>query len=468
MSIELVLSSRGGSVVAPAGCGKTQLIVGAISVAIEKPILVLTHTTAGVAALKHRLGNMPSSRYRVSTIAGWALSLAKMFPSITGYSAPETGPPNYSALQQSVAALLGRGALKDILEANYSRVLVDEYQDCDMRQHNIVCALSNSLPVVVFGDPMQSIFDFSGPLPGWSETVLQFFPVIAELDLPWRWNNAGAPNLGTWILNARSTLLAGQQIDLASCPEHVTWVPASTDSRENFQNQVDAQYRVRQAMGEGERLLVIGSSTDASSRHNFARNARGLEVVEPVDLQDVVSSCRRIEQLTGAKLLAEISEIASQLMTGVEKASLRTRANSIASGRNRTPATPVENAAVNVIQHGGLQSAHTLLQLLSTKEGARVYRRDSFYALCESLQLAIISSDVSLLKAAATVRERRRHRGDRRVPTRAIGSTLLLKGLEAEHVVILNANQMNAHNLYVALSRGSKSVTVFSSSQYVG
>ncbi len=468
MPIEQILSSRRGAVVAPAGCGKTQLIVGAISVSTDKPVLVLTHTTAGVAALKHRLGNVSARCYRVSTIAGWALSLAKMFPGITGYSAPETGPPNYSVLQQSVAALLGCGALHDVLKASYSRVLVDEYQDCDMRQHNIVCALTNSLPVVIFGDPMQSIFDFSGPMPNWSESVLKFFPVVAELDVPWRWNNAGAPDLGAWILAARCTLLAGQQIDLASCPDRVTWVPASADPRENLQNQVDAQYRLRQSMGEGDRLLVIGSSTDASSRHNFARNVRGLEVVEPVDLQDVVGSCRRIEQLAGVELLVEISEIASQFMTGVEKASLRTRANSIALGRNRTPATPVENAAVNVMLNGGLQSVQKLLDLLSTKEGVRVYRRDSFYALCEALQLAITSNDVSLLGAAATVRERRRHRGDRRIPLRAIGSTLLLKGLEAEHVVILDASQLNAHNLYVALSRGSKSVTVFSNSQYVG
>ena len=41
-------------------------------------------------------------------------------------------------------------------------------------------------------------------------------------------------------------------------------------------------------------------------------------------------------------------------------------------------------------------------------------------------------------------------------PQRAVGSTLLLKGLEAEVVVILDAGSLNSRNLYVAMTRGSK------------
>jgi DNA helicase-2/ATP-dependent DNA helicase PcrA len=50
----------------------------------------------------------------------------------------------------------------------------------------------------------------------------------------------------------------------------------------------------------------------------------------------------------------------------------------------------------------------------------------------------------------------------RPLPRRAVGSTLLLKGLEAEVAIILNASGMNARNLYVAMSRGSKALTVCS------
>lgn len=39
---------------------------------------------------------------------------------------------------------------------------------------------------------------------------------------------------------------------------------------------------------------------------------------------------------------------------------------------------------------------------------------------------------------------------------RAVGSTLLLNGLEAEVAVILDADGLNARNLYVAMTRASK------------
>jgi len=48
----------------------------------------------------------------------------------------------------------------------------------------------------------------------------------------------------------------------------------------------------------------------------------------------------------------------------------------------------------------------------------------------------------------------------RSLPRRGVGSRLLLKGLEAEVWVILEADKLNAKNLYVALTRGSKKLVV--------
>ena len=50
----------------------------------------------------------------------------------------------------------------------------------------------------------------------------------------------------------------------------------------------------------------------------------------------------------------------------------------------------------------------------------------------------------------------------RPMPRRAVGSTLLLKGLEAEVAVVLNAGGLDARNLYVAITRGSKALTICS------
>jgi hypothetical protein len=47
-----------------------------------------------------------------------------------------------------------------------------------------------------------------------------------------------------------------------------------------------------------------------------------------------------------------------------------------------------------------------------------------------------------------------------RYSSRAVGNTLLLKGLEADVSVILDATELDARHLYVAMTRGSKRLVV--------
>jgi DNA helicase-2/ATP-dependent DNA helicase PcrA len=63
------------------------------------------------------------------------------------------------------------------------------------------------------------------------------------------------------------------------------------------------------------------------------------------------------------------------------------------------------------------------------------------------------------VEAAITVREQSRLIG-RPLAKRTVGSTLLLKGLEAETCVILETEKMNAKHLYVAMTRGAKQLII--------
>jgi DNA helicase-2/ATP-dependent DNA helicase PcrA len=69
---------------------------------------------------------------------------------------------------------------------------------------------------------------------------------------------------------------------------------------------------------------------------------------------------------------------------------------------------------------------------------------------------------LSLHDAAIRLREQNRLIG-RPLPRRAVGSTLLLKGLEGDVAVVLNAAALDSRNLYVAMTRGSKGLIVCSS-----
>ena len=465
-TVDDILRAQRGHVVAPAGCGKTELIVNSIAAPTAKPSLVLTHTTAGVAALRHRLkrAGVPSGNYRLNTIAGWALMLISMFPERAGFRHNPIDPPDYQGIQSAIGRLCQSGHIHSELRATYSRLLVDEYQDCSVSQHAIVTGVARAIPTVVFGDPMQAIFGFGGdPLPNWDMDVVPIFPSLGELDTPWRWDNAGANDLGRWLLAARHSLTQGRSVDLRTCPNRVFWHQLSNDDNANIAAQISAQYAISNRY-PNETLLIIGDSRQVSTRHKYASRAQGVGVVEPVDFRDVVQIAARMADQTGPALLQLCIDFLVQVMVNVYGDRLTARIQTILAGRHRNAPTPQEQAAIDVHRGGGIAEASNFLVSMDSDPERRVYRRSAFNILVDALKSTAASPVMDLNESVAQLREQRRHAG-RSIPYKAVGSTLLLKGLEADHVMILDAdkprNEMSKEHLYVALTRGAKSVTVF-------
>ncbi len=453
-----------GLIVAPAGCGKTHLITDALNATTdEKPILVLTHTNAGVAALRQRLSKLQIERksYRLATIDGWAIRLASTFPMRADYDAgPNPKAPNYPAIRRAAWTALKNNHLTDILKANYSRLLVDEYQDCSAHQHAIVFFAARHLPTCVLGDPMQAIFGFGDDgLAKWEEHVCKHLPIVAELDTPWRWRNADNEELGEWLLEKRKALLAGEAIDINDAPDSVRWVKLDGDANDHLKLVTAARCNHKAA---GETSLVIGDSRSAESRYKIAKNVPGIITVEPVDLKDLTSYARNLD-LRDDNVVSETLEFAESLITNVGAKSTLARLKSLSAGTARKPATNLEQAALSLEENPSFKGISALLSECSRQSGCRTYRPGVLRAALRALTICESDRGVSFEEAAIRVREENRAIG-RQLPKSAIGSTLLLKGLEADHVVVLNAGDLNARNLYVAMTRGAKSVTLCSAS----
>ena len=468
--VRAVLASQRGLVEAPAGCGKTQLIVEILAEPTELPILVLTHTSAGVAALRNRLlaRGIPKNCYKVATIDSWVMHAIGCYPERAGYVVYPVNI-NYIAIREAATRLCNNGAINSILRASYGRLLVDEYQDCSVSQHAFITALSNILPTVVFGDPLQAIFGFGRDLlPHWQNEVLAYFPHLGTLNTPWRWNNVGAGELGTWLLQVRQHLLAGQVIDLRTCPNFVEWIPTPNNPAELIQTQVNTQFAIN-GQFPNDKILIIGDSINADTRHSYASRARGVHVIETVELRDTRDHIRNMIGQTGAQLLEATVNFLRGVMVNVNRNHLLTRTQSIMNGRNRTPPTVQENAAVRVCQNGGYSEALVFLETMRQDRDRRVYRDIPFRMVVDALKRVSTDPSLNLVDVFISMREQRRHAG-RAVTGRSIGSTLLLKGLEADHTIVLDADnpdrrrRMNAKHLYVALTRGAKSVKVFSRS----
>jgi hypothetical protein len=450
-------------VTAPAGCGKTHQIVRALSThSTPKRILVLTHTNAGVAALRARLkrGNVAPSRYALATIDGWAMRLATIFPLRSAIEPAvlelTDRAHDYAKIRAAASSALSHGKLDDLLSATYSRLIVDEYQDCTKLQHAVVTELARSLPTCILGDPMQAIFGFGGadPLPSWSD-VTAFFPVFATLETPWRWINADTPNLGRWLLDVRQRLQSGQPIRLDGCPEEVRWV--QLDGRNDRQRRYAAAL-ARPPGGEGS-VVVIAESSSPESQRLVASQTPGAVTIEAVDLKDFVEFARAFD-VGSTQALAQLLEFGQSLMTNTGVPQILKRVPILTSNTARKPPTAAESAAIGFLQAPSHARAAALLATIRSQTGVRVHRPIVLNA-CLSALRACGSGGGSFYDQAVRERERYRMSG-RPIPQRAVGSTLLLKGLEAEVVVILDAPRHDAKNLYVAMTRGSKLLVVCS------
>lgn len=464
-----LLAAPRGLIVAPAGCGKTHAIVSALQRhRSSKPILVLTHTNAGVAALRQRLRGVqvPRAAYRLTTIDGWAMRLVATFPMRSSCPTASTPrEPNYRQIRENAALLLKSGHIARILAASYDRLFVDEYQDCSTRQHRMVAAAADCLPTLVLGDPLQAIFSFDrlDPLPDWADDICRVFPPISELSHPWRWRNVGNNELGDWLAVVRASLLAGRAIDLASAPNCVRWVQLRDDASDHATQLNAARCTNRTSQQSG---LIIGDSKSEGSRHRIAKSVRGVVTVEPVDLRSLTDFAARLERCDGRELRVTLDFVRS-LVTKVNPNGLLKRVEVLKNGSARNPPNEVEQAALNLCESPTLEAVANLLDACSRRPGGRVFRPEILRASLRALQLSQAGSGkVSLSESAIRIREEGRALG-RRLPSVGIGSTLLLKGLEADHVVVLNAANLDANNLYVALTRGSRTITVCSRSTEV-
>ena len=130
-----LLAAAPSSVEMPAGAGKTHLLAAAVAVAhaAGKRSLVLTHTNAGVDAIRRRLKGfgVPSAAARVDTLTSWAFALVGAYPEIAGVSV--TDVPNWSDSDLYVegATRVARSlALREVHSISFDFAFVDAAHWC--------------------------------------------------------------------------------------------------------------------------------------------------------------------------------------------------------------------------------------------------------------------------------------------------------------------------------------------------
>ncbi len=209
-----------GYVEAAAGCGKTEAIVRAVGDYCTGTQLVLTHTHAGVGALRQRFKKHKVSRekYHIDTIASWAWRWVRKYPENASYEGAVEFA-EWSNVYAAMANLLEKDFVTRGILNSYAGVIVDEYQDCTVQMHALISKLSTLLPCRILGDELQGIFELGKEsLVKWPDVRSTFRNNLGALDTPHRWEEAGNRNLGDWLINSRPTFKVGVEPDLTGSP----------------------------------------------------------------------------------------------------------------------------------------------------------------------------------------------------------------------------------------------------------
>ena len=456
---ELTLTQKSRAVlVAPAGYGKTEVIARAVGLSQQDRQLVLTHTHAGVRALRDRFRklNVPHRQYFVNTIAGWALTYAQSYPRLSGLSIAM--PPenqDWPQVYEAATQLLSHAPIRKMVNASYKGLYVDEYQDCTRPQHRLTLALADMLPTRIVGDPLQGIFDFHEPVVDWDKEVFPEFERVDDLTTPWRWTSA-SPELGQWLERVRASLLAGQPINFQN--HCVTWIKKSPQSQ-----------RMACFKSAGLQGTVVGIHQLPNQAHALARLLRGaFTSMDEVYCKDLFRFAQRFDETSGLQRAACVIDFAATCMTMVstELKSLRAMCVKGAIRPEKVKHKEIALALERVATNPGLEPIRFALAKIADLKGRVLHREELWREMRKAIEECETGKHPSLLQATWQVRCRTSMVG-RRLPKRTVSRTLLIKGLEFDHAIVLDADTLSAKELYVALTRGTHSLTVLSTSQIV-
>lgn len=459
--VDSLAENRCQSLIGPAGCGKTGSIARALKISDGRQ-LILTHTHAGVRSLrmKFRDLNIPPSKYALETIHGFFLKYAASYPSNSGIDLSTQKNDLWKKIIPAFTDLLDTKFIKQVLQSSYDGVFVDEYQDCTLSQHDAIIKLCEFLPVRVLGDPLQGIFGFNpeDPIVDWRRDVIPNFPQIEELKTPWRWNGKNE-KLSKWIAELRKSLLLGKPINLEDSNSVLNWRrlrPNDYLSNKRMSGEcIDAV---------PARNSFVAIQQNPSQAHKFGHDQGGrLQSMEEMECKDLFTYLSKFENTKGSGLVAEVVSFIKQCtvmkdyLHDVDQQLKNKRFNSAKILDSR-----IRGFVESIYNDNNYSSIAGLIDFTLTEKRNDIFRIELMTEMSKSLKEFCNGSFESVSDAAWEVRTRTRKRGQN-IPRMVVSRTLLIKGLEFDNALVLNADKIQNEKLfYVSMTRACYGLTVFS------
>jgi AAA domain len=458
--------------IAPAGYGKTHTIAECLKHTKGKQ-LILTHTHAGIVSIKEKIkkANIQTSSYNVETISSFAQKYVLSF-------AAKDCPPQensklfYPFIIKKAIDLIKLKPIADIVANTYTGLFVDEYQDCTMKQHELILALSNILPTHLLGDFMQGIFGFAGKSVDLldEDCMGEFLEHREDLTEPFRWKDHNEP-LGEDLKAFREKLLKKEVISISEFESFETTLVG------DYSTSYDSGDIKLFTSDESFKKLVYGLRTERSllviypdpkkktlPREQFIKTfGDSYLLLEPTDIEDSYEWARKFDIFQSNDLHTELGRFFDSYFSNLT--------DWFQSNRFKNKRNPDDRAKVSGILpiltelETAIDFSKISLVIGMTRKlpNVRCCRRDLVDSVCKALEEAQTNNS-SVYDAMVKQRNHIRRKG-RKVFGKCIGTTLLTKGLEFDTVLIINAHKFECpKNLYVAATRACKRLIITTTS----
>ena len=474
-NLEEFLSKNKSMIIAPAGYGKTHTIMECLQIInSDKKCLILTHTHAGIASIKEKIqkGDIHPSKFAIDTISSFALRFSNAFH-INKAEIPKVEDSNdyFNFAIETAIKLFKTQPLKAVIKSSFSKLLVDEYQDCTILQHKMILALSDILPIHILGDPLQGIFEFRNNtiVDMESDEVMQGLNQNAQtLEIPWRWNQHGSTELGQALAQIRGLLLSSTPINLTDFHPHINiviepennYIVAGSNYKRIIWNEINNR-------NTDSLLLLHPTSTSVSPRIKFIQQfSNTVRLIESIDDKNYYNYSNYFDTQTGQNLINGILDFMRTISSKVIANNWFNNNGLLKNKRSpedKIVAQKLQGLIDLIIQQKSYKNIAKLISELVQLPDNKCYRLELKRDMIKALELAHAEGNFayeSMKKNRDVLR-----RVGRNIKGKCIGTTLLTKGLEFDTVIVLNAHLFsNPKHLYVALTRASKKLIVISQS----
>lgn len=257
--------------------------------------------------------------------------------------------------------------------------------------------------------------------------------------------------MGIWIKELREKIIAKEPICLSDLPNNTTW------------HKKEWSEQITQLLYKSNGTTVGIIDID-NKEHKIANYLKGYyNSMEEIERRTLFVFLKKFEQGTRKEKILELFGISTRCMTKVGS-EFKTIINCVENNRKfrGNKHQILFNNIETYIQTGHIILINEILKYIGTIEGVKIYRKELWSDINKLFSSYALNPNERLVSLAHKQIEMYSVKGCRQIYYKTISRPFLIKGLEFNHAILLDADALKPKELYVALTRGSNYLTILS------